>query len=56
MISRAPSEYDAVLAALAWARPDDLLVLPVHAERERVLALLDRLEREGWAPGAPVGG
>jgi hypothetical protein len=45
-----------VLAALAWARPEDLLVLPVHSERERVLALLDRLEREGWAPGAPVRG
>lgn len=54
VISRAPSEYEAVLAALAWARPEDLLVLPVHSERERVLALLDRLEREGWVPGAPV--
>jgi UDP-N-acetylmuramyl tripeptide synthase len=53
-ISRAPSEFAAVLAALAWARRDDLLVLPVHSERERVLALLDRLEREGWVPGAPV--
>lgn len=54
VITRAGSEFEAVLEALAWARADDLLVLPVHSERERVLALLDRLEREGWAPGAPV--
>lgn len=54
LIGRADSEYDAVLAALTWARPEDLLVLPVHSERERVLALLERLEREGWAPGAPI--
>jgi UDP-N-acetylmuramyl tripeptide synthase len=54
VIGHAGSEYEAVLDALAWARPEDLLVLPVHSERERVLALLDRLEREGWAPGAPL--
>jgi len=53
-IGHAGSEYEAVLDALAWARPEDLLVLPVHSERERVLALLDRLEREGWVPGAPL--
>lgn len=48
------SEFEAVRAALHWAAPGDLLVLPVHAERERVLGLLGRLEREGWAPGSPV--
>ncbi len=53
-IGHAGSEYQAVLDALAWARPEDLLVLAVHSERERVLALLDRLERQGWVPGAPL--
>lgn len=48
------SEFEAVRAALAWATSGDLLVLPVHAERERVLGLLGRLEREGWKPGEPV--
>lgn len=54
VITRAPSEFEAVRDALNWAQADDLLVLPVHSERERVLALLHRLEREGWVPGAPV--
>lgn len=48
------SEFEAVRAALRWAAPGDLLVLPVHAERERVLGLLGRLEREGWRPGDAV--
>ncbi len=53
-IGRADSEFDAVLAALAWARPGDLLLLPLHSERERCLALLDRLQTAHWAPGTPV--
>jgi UDP-N-acetylmuramyl tripeptide synthase len=53
-ISRAPSEFEAVRSALAWARPGDLLLLPTHAERSRVLDLLDQLERGGWRPGEPV--
>jgi UDP-N-acetylmuramyl tripeptide synthase len=54
IIARAGSEYEAVLDALHWARAEDLLVLPVHSERERVLALLARLEREHWTPGTPI--
>jgi UDP-N-acetylmuramyl tripeptide synthase len=50
-IVRAPSEYDAVRAALAWARDGDLLFLPTHAERERVLALLEALTAAGWRAG-----
>ena len=50
-ISRAPSEYEAVRTALAWARAGDLLLLPTHAERGRVLRLLDEVERSGWKPG-----
>jgi hypothetical protein len=36
------SELEAVRCALEWARPGDVLVLPVHssAAREAVLALL----------------
>ena len=53
-MTHADSEYAAVLEALEWARPGDLLLLPLHAERERVLGLLDRLQREGWTPQRPV--
>ncbi len=53
-ITHAPSEYEAVRAALAWAEAGDLLLLPTHAERERVLELLDRLQAAEWRPGASV--
>ena len=55
-ITGAPSEYAALLEALRWARPGDLLLLPLHAERERGLELLDRLQREAWHPGDEVAG
>ena len=46
-------EADAAREALQWARPGDLLVLPVHehARRDAVVALLDRLQAEGWRAG-----
>jgi hypothetical protein len=46
-------EAQAVREALAWARPGDLLVLPVHepAARDAVVALLDRLRDAGWNAG-----
>lgn len=50
-IVHAPSEYDAVRMALAWAEDGDLLFLPTHAERARVLELLDRLHASDWRPG-----
>ena len=53
-IERHPTELQAVRAALEWARPGDLLVLPTHAERGRVIALLERLYREAWQPGTPL--
>jgi hypothetical protein len=34
----------------------DLLLLPLHAERERGLELLERLRRDGWRPGDEVVG
>ena len=49
-------EAQAAREALAWARRGDLLVLPVHeqARRDAVVALLDRLQAEGWRAGMPV--
>jgi len=50
-LEAAPSEFAGVEAALAWARPGDVLVLGIHAERERVLRLLDALEASAWRAG-----
>lgn len=52
------SEQDAVRAALAWARAGDVLVLPVHARlaRNEVLALLERMRRNGWKAGQALPG
>ena len=49
-------EAKAAREALAWARPGDLLVLPVHepVRRDDVVALLDRLQAEGWQAGQPL--
>lgn len=49
-------ETEAVRSILAAARADDSLVLPVHntAARERVSALLDRLQAQGWTAGDPL--
>ena len=45
-------EDEAAREALRWARPGDLLVLPIHepAARDRVVALLDQLRDAGWRP------
>lgn len=50
----APSEAAAVRAALAWARPGDLLVLPLHEARAALVAWLRALDAAGWRAGAPV--
>jgi UDP-N-acetylmuramyl tripeptide synthase len=47
----APTELDAVRRAFAWARPGDLLVLPVHKDRGAVMSLLRRLQSSGWTAG-----
>lgn len=49
-ITEADSEYAAVIAALEWARAGDLLLLPLHSERDQVLALLEQKRAEGWTP------
>ena len=53
-ILHAGSEVDAAKAALAWARPGDLLVLTTHASRGEVFDLIDRLERARWRAGSPL--
>ncbi len=49
-------EHAAVEEALRWARPGDLLVLPIHglASRERVLARVAALRAAGWRAGEPL--
>lgn len=49
-------ELDAACVALRWARPDDVLALPIHALEARadVSALLDMLRAQRWRPGEPL--
>ena len=53
VIREQPDELAAARTALAWARPGDVLALPLHSRtgRQDVLALLDRLRRKGWSAG-----
>ena len=53
-LERCDSELAAVRAALSWSREGDLLLLTTHAQRDEVIALVERLEREGWTPGRPL--
>ncbi len=59
IFGHAGTEYEAVERALAEAGPGDLVLVPVHAERERVLALLEppppeprAAERDAWTRSA----
>jgi len=45
------SEMAAIRAALTWAQSGDVLLLTTHAERDAVIALLERLAQRGWTPG-----
>ena len=53
-IAAAPTEVDAVRAALTWAEPGDLLVLGIHQDRRAVMAFLDSVRGGGWAAGKPL--
>jgi UDP-N-acetylmuramyl tripeptide synthase len=57
-VADAADEEQAVRMALTWARPGDVLVLPLHSRdgRAHALALLERLRREGWRAGLPLPG
>ncbi len=52
-VSRQLDEYEAVIELLAWAKPGDVLVLPVHGVevKARVTDLLQALEDGGWRAG-----
>jgi UDP-N-acetylmuramyl tripeptide synthase len=50
-IGHADSELAAVRQAFDWARPGDVLVLLLHAERDTVLELLETLKTRKWRPG-----
>lgn len=52
--SEASSELDAVKMALKWARPGDLLVLLVYAQRNETLSLIETLQESKWQAGDPV--
>ena len=54
-LERHDTELDAVIAALRWAHPGDLLLLTTHAQRDEVLALMERLAAAAWKPGEPLG-
>jgi cyanophycin synthetase len=53
-ITPAPTELDAVRAALAWAEPGDLLVLGIHQDRRAVMTFLESLRGAGWTAGRPL--
>lgn len=50
-IVHSTSELAAVRELLEWAEAGDLLLLPLHAQRNEVLALLDDLRQRNWSPG-----
>jgi cyanophycin synthetase len=56
LVADATDEDQAVRMALSWARPGDVLVLPLHSRdgRAHALALFERLRREGWRAGQPL--
>ena len=53
-VTHAPNEIAAAREALAWAQPRDLLVFPIHEDRDAILELLEELRHRGWKPGVPV--
>jgi UDP-N-acetylmuramyl tripeptide synthase/very-short-patch-repair endonuclease len=49
-------EAEAARQALAWARQDDVVVLPLHepTARTQAVKLLEQMEAAGWRPGMAV--
>ena len=55
-ISTAPDDLGALRGALGWARPGDLLLVPIHVDQQAALRLLERLRLDGWVPEQPLPG
>lgn len=55
-IRHLPDEVDAVRSLLAWARPGDVLVLPVHDPQAKAAVArgLDLAQKTNWRPGQPL--
>jgi cyanophycin synthetase len=49
-------EVDAARRLLEWARPDDLLIMPIHQQtaRAELVALLDQLQAMDWRVGSAL--
>ena len=54
LFARADSEFDAVRMALSEAQPGDVVLLPTHAERTRVIELMEGLKKKKWQAGTPL--
>jgi len=54
VFARAESELEAVRAALTEARAGDLVLLPIHAERDAVITLMETLAAQRWIPGGEL--
>jgi len=52
--AHADSELEAVRAALLEAQPGDLVLLPIHAERDAVIQLMETLAARRWEPGGAL--
>ena len=50
-IEVAPTEFDALRRAFAWASDGDVLVCPMHVEKRRILVWLAQLRDAKWTPG-----
>ncbi len=50
----APSEFDAIKRAFGWARDGDVLVCPVHSDKQLILEWLAQLRAAKWTPGAAL--
>lgn len=50
----APSEFEAIRRAFAWARDGDVLVCPVHTDKQVVLEWLARVRNAQWQTGMPL--
>jgi cyanophycin synthetase len=53
-LASAPDDIAAARLALQWAQSGDLILLPVHADRDAVLACLAELARMAWRAGDPL--